>query len=243
MLGATAVPAIRTVALVKRYPTFGKGGQRRALNGVGIEVSAGQILALVGPNGAGKSTLLRILAGLTNFDEGEAWVHGRSATDAWARGIVSYLPDSVEWPPHLCLESFIATSAQILGREAIDSGEALATVGLETRARTRIAECSRGMRQRLNLAWAMLGDPSVLLLDEVFAGLDPRATEQAAAILRQRAALGTAILFTSHYPEQAERMADVMACLIEGKIVFRGDADAVRQTGGWREIFHREAEV
>ncbi|HEY4300578.1 MAG TPA: ABC transporter ATP-binding protein [Candidatus Didemnitutus sp.] len=230
-------PAIRATAVAKSYPVSWRGERRPALMGVDLEVSRGSICALAGPNGAGKSTLLRILAGLSNPDSGRAEICGHAPDVAARAGQISYLPDAPEWPGAVRLLRLLDLGRRLLGGVEGEPASALDSVGLGHLGSRRIGECSRGEQQRLGLAWAALGRPAVILLDEPFAGLDPRGAIDAAIVLRRLADSGAAVLFTSHFLAEAEELADAAVLLDQGRLAFAGGRGDVKAAGGLKRIF------
>ena len=193
-------------------------GRVRAVDGVGFAVAPGEVLGLLGPNGAGKTTTLRLVAGVLRPDEGTVRLDGidLAARPAEARRRLGYLPEQLALPPELRVVEYLAFRAAIRdlprsGRAgAID--EALASCRLADAARTPIGALSRGFRQRVGLAAALLGGPPALVLDEPTAGLDPQQGAETRALIRALAP-GRAVLFSSHL------LAEVEAC---------GPVDALR---------------
>jgi ABC-2 type transport system ATP-binding protein len=236
-MNPAGVPAIRAVALAKSFPVSWRGRRRPVLADVAVTVAAGSVCALVGPNGAGKSTLLRILAGLTCPDSGLVEIAGLAPRAAARAGVISYLPDAPEWPPGSCLLELLDLGVRILGCPAGDALEALTAVGLAQFGTHRVGECSRGQRQRIGLAWASLGHPGVILLDEPFSGLDPRAAVEGAQVVRRLAESGAAVLFSSHFLAEAEELADFSLLLHRGRLAFAGNRTEVAAEGGLRQIF------
>ena len=159
--------AIRAESLVKNYQTDWKGRHRRALTGVSFGVSRGTVCGIVGPNGSGKSTTLKLLAGLLRPDAGRCEIADQPVARAVACGLVGYLPEALVLPDYLPGKEFLRELAHLAGMSAIDEkiSAALALVGLEADAHRRVGEYSKGMRQRLGLAQAVLGEPDVVLLD------------------------------------------------------------------------------
>lgn len=231
--------AIRAESLVKNYQTDWKGRRRRALDGVSLAVRQGSVCGLVGPNGSGKSTTLKVLAGLLRPDAGRCEILGQPLARAVECGLVGYLPESLGLPEYLTGEEFLRELAQLAGPSAIEEkiARALALVGLAAQAQRRVGEYSKGMRQRLGLAQAVLGDPAVVLLDEPASGLDPRAAEQLGVAIRQLRDLGRTVLLTSHFLPQAEEWCDQLVLLEKGRVVFDGSCAEVAFSGGLQHLF------
>lgn len=231
--------AIRAESLVIKYQTNWKGRQRRALDGVSFAVPQGRVCGLVGPNGSGKSTTLRVLAGLVRPDAGRCEILGQPVATLLNRGLVGYLPELLGAAEYLTGEEFLRDLAQLASLDAIEDkiAGALALVGLEKEAKRCVGEYSKGMRQRLGLAQAVLGDPAVVLLDEPASGLDPRAAEQLGTAIRQLRDRGRTVLLTSHFLPQAEEWCDQLILLEKGRVVFDGSNAEVAGCGGLQHLF------
>ncbi|AQZ66553.1 Methionine ABC transporter ATP-binding protein [[Actinomadura] parvosata subsp. kistnae] len=195
-------------------------GRTTALDGMTFTVLPGQVTGFVGPNGAGKSTTMRVVLGLDAPDEGHALVGGRpyrslrrplahvgALLDAGALQPARTARDHLLWLAH----------SQGLGAGRVD--EVLALVGLEEVARRRAGGFSLGMRQRLGIAAALLGDPPVLMLDEPFNGLDPEGIVWIRGLLRSLAAEGRAVLVSSHLMSELEDTAGHLVVVGRGRVV------------------------
>ena len=203
-------------------------GERRAVDGVSLSVAPGQILGLLGPNGAGKSTMLGMIAGLITPDGGSITINGRSLADdaaAFKRSL-GLVPQELALYEELGalrnLELFGSlygmAGASLRGR----AGAALELVGLTERARDKPSTFSGGMKRRLNIAAALVHDPDVLLLDEPTAGVDPQSRNAIFDNLEQLKRNGKALIYTTHYMEEAERLADRIVIIDHGKVVASG---------------------
>jgi ABC-type multidrug transport system ATPase subunit len=234
-------PAIRAESLVKSFVTDWRGRRWRALDGVDFVVARGAVCGLIGPNGSGKSTTLRILSGLTEPDQGRAEILGLDAAEAVRRGRVGYLPDLPALPGFFRGGALLTHLARLSGMSlAAATGaadRALAQTGLVGAAERRIAEYSKGMRQRLGLAQALLGEPEIVLLDEPASGLDPRAIDQLGRIVRGLGDRGRTVILTSHFLPQAEEICDQVVMLDHGRVLFAGPRHAVLAAGGLHRIF------
>ncbi|TIX51674.1 ABC transporter ATP-binding protein [Alteraurantiacibacter aquimixticola] len=197
---------------------------RTVLSNLSLSVEAGQAYALLGGNGAGKSTTIAALLGLLPAEGGVMEVAGIDPVEApeAARRVIGYLPENVALYEQLDayenIAYFLALGGARPSRAAID--EALDAAGLEADARRlRTADYSKGMRQKVAIAMALLRDVPVLLLDEPTSGLDPRATADFNALVRQLKARGTAILMVTHDLLGAADCADLIGFLAKGRIV------------------------
>ena len=196
-------------------------GSVLALDDVTFTVPAGQIVGFLGPNGAGKSTCLGILTGLVTPDEGNATVGGVCYVDLPnpAATVGSLLSTEGFHPSRSGLET-LRMAALTLGLPRQRVGEVLAEVGLSTaEARRRVGAYSLGMRQRLGVAQALLGDPQALILDEPANGLDPQGQRWLSTLLRERAARGCAVLLSSHQLHEVSRLAHRVVMIGGGRLL------------------------
>ena len=196
-------------------------GSILALDDVTFTVPSGQIVGFLGPNGASKSTCLRILTGLVTPDEGAATVGGVCYVDLPnpAATVGSLLSTEGFHPSRSGLET-LRMAALTLGLPRQRVGEVLAEVGLSTaEARRRVGAYSLGMRQRLGVAQALLGDPQALILDEPANGLDPQGQRWLSDLLRERAARGCAVLLSSHQLHEVSRLAHRVVMIGGGRLL------------------------
>ena len=196
-------------------------GSVLALDDVTFTVPSGQIVGFLGPNGAGKSTCLGILTGLVTPDEGAATVGGVCYVDLPnpAATVGSLLSTEGFHPSRSGLET-LRMAALTLGLPRQRVGEVLAEVGLSTaEARRRVGAYSLGMRQRLGVAQALLGDPQALILDEPANGLDPQGQRWLSTLLRERAARGCAVLLSSHQLHEVSRLAHRVVMIGGGRLL------------------------
>jgi ABC-type multidrug transport system ATPase subunit len=198
---------------VKRY------GSITAVDGLSFEVHAGETFALIGPNGAGKTTTLKILLGLTRPTSGSAAVGAKLLPphDASARHDLGYVPQRVEFPSGRTVFEVLSFFADLRGLPRAPVDRALDRVGLAGHAKRRASELSGGYTQRLSLGQALLGDPSLLVLDEPTASLDPEATWEFRSLVEQLRREGKTILLSSHLLSEVERIADRVLILVDGK--------------------------
>ena len=213
LLAVTSGPAIQVGGLRKKF------GHLAAVQDVSFTVAYGRVTGFLGPNGAGKTTTLRMLLGLIRPDAGTATIAGTPYPDlASPAQTVGALLDAAAHPGrsgqnHLRV---LAAAAGIPGERA---GQLLATVGLQHAARQRAGGYSLGMRQRLGLAAALLGDPAVLVLDEPANGLDPQGIRWLRELLRSRAAEGRAVLVSSHILAEVAQTADDVVVISHGRTI------------------------
>jgi ABC-2 type transport system ATP-binding protein len=202
-----------------------------AINDVSFALGPG-VTGLLGPNGAGKSTLLHLLAGLLRPSAGQVLVEGESA---WQRPAMyarmGLVPERESVHPYLTGFEFVRLNAQLQGMRdpAAAARRAIATVELDDVADRTVGSYSKGMRQRTKLAAALVHDPSVLLLDEPFNGLDPRQRLHMMSLLTSMAEAGRTILFSSHILEEVERLAEAVLVVYAGRLAAAGDFRSIRR--------------
>ena len=217
-----ANPVLECSGLEKRY------GERRAVDGVGFHIDAGETYGLLGPNGAGKTTTISMVCGILERDAGQVTVVARpldtGATDA--KAAIGYVPQEIALYPDLTGRENLQFFGRLqgLGGRALDErvDAMLEVVGLADRAEDRLSSYSGGMQRRANIAAGLLHSPKLLVLDEPTVGVDPQSRN---AILETIAALGgegMAVLYTTHYMEEAERLCDRVGIIDEGRIIAEG---------------------
>lgn len=200
-----------------------------ALRDVSLTVDPGQRVALLGHNGAGKSTMMKIVLGLIPFDEGAVTVCGAAPGSAAARAQVAYLPENAAFHPALTGEEQIRHYLSLRGEKPAQALDLLARVGLGDAAKRRIGTYSKGMRQRVGLAQALIGQPRLLVLDEPTSGLDPVSRRDFYALLDDLAAGGTAILLSSHALTEVEARTDRILILSKGRLMAEGSLSDLRR--------------
>ena len=216
--------AIEVTGLRKNY------GDLEAVAGVDLEVAAGEVLAFLGPNGAGKTTTVEILEGLRTRNSGEVRVLGADPADAnpaWRERIGIVLQGGNLDGDFTAAETVAMWAAYY--RSPRSTAEVLGLVGLADAARTRARRLSGGQQQRLALALALVGDPELVFLDEPTTGFDPAARREAWNTIDGLRALGVTVFLTTHYMDEADRLADRIAVISHGRIVADGTAADLAQ--------------
>jgi ABC-2 type transport system ATP-binding protein len=214
--------------VTKRY------GTQIAVNDATFDCKPGTVTGFLGPNGAGKSTTLRILCGLATANAGSALINGQPYARLVNPGRhVGVLLDASAQHPGRTGREVLALAATVLQIPKLRVEEMLTTVGLgQDAAKKRVGEYSLGMRQRLGLAHALLGDPSVLVLDEPANGLDPEGIFWMRGLLRDFADRGGTVLLSSHLLLEIEAIADQLVVIGAGRIVAAGEKSALLRTEG-----------
>jgi ABC-2 type transport system ATP-binding protein len=203
--------------LTKRF------GAITAVDGLGFEVPAGQVTGFLGPNGAGKTTTLRMLLGLVTPTAGEALIDGRSYRELEApRRVVGAAVEAMSAHPGRRAREHLWVLAGAAGASPGRVDEVLDMVGLTEAQRRRVGGFSLGMRQRLGLASALLGDPQYLVLDEPANGLDPAGMAWLRGLLRRLAAEGRTVLVSSHVLSEVAQTADHVVIVNSGRLTYAG---------------------
>jgi ABC-2 type transport system ATP-binding protein len=206
-------------------------GAVEALRDVSFGVAEGEVFGFVGGNGAGKSTTMRIVLGVLAADAGEVLWKG-APVDAAVRGRIGYMPEERGLYPKMKVGEQLRYLAQLHGRSPADAAAATTrwTERLDVAARLgdEVQKLSLGNQQRVQLCAALVHDPEVLVLDEPFSGLDPTAVEVMSAVLREKAATGVPVIFSSHQLELVERLCDRIGVISAGRMVAVGTVDELR---------------
>ncbi|MRG73944.1 ATP-binding cassette domain-containing protein [Alphaproteobacteria bacterium HT1-32] len=204
---------LRTTGISKQF------GSVQALRDVSLDVAPGERVALLGHNGAGKTTLFRIVLGFIRADAGTADVNGHPPGSPSARRYVSYLPENVAFPKMLTGREVVSYYAKLKSADNAEVAAALEKVDLVDAADRRCGTYSKGMRQRLGLAQALVGKPKLLLLDEPTSGLDPLSRQRFYDLVSDIANAGAAVLLSSHGLSELEAKTDRVAILRRGELV------------------------
>lgn len=230
--------AIEVEGLVKEY------GAQRALDGLSFEVPTGEVFGFLGPNGAGKTTAIRILLGLSKPDAGSAHLLGvdafRNRSAVAAR--VGFLPDVPEFYGWMRGSEYLEFAARLFALEAVDArrriGMLLEMVGLAG-VTTKIGGYSRGMKQRLGLAQALINSPELLILDEPTSALDPLGRHELLSLIDELRGT-TTVFFSTHILSDVERVCDSVAVLDRGRVLASGKTAELRATYGGSQRFRLE---
>ncbi|MDH4143389.1 MAG: ABC transporter ATP-binding protein [Chloroflexota bacterium] len=215
-------PLLECRDLHKRY------GDRTAVDGISFTIAPGETYGLLGPNGAGKTTTISMLCGLLRRDGGDVTVAGRpvdvGATEA--KAAIGYVPQDLAIYPDLTARENLRFFGRLqrLGGRALDQriDEILALTDLADRARDRVDSFSGGMKRRLNIGIGLLHEPQLLVLDEPTVGVDPQSRNAILASVDELGRAGMAVLYTTHYMEEAERLCDRIGIIDEGRIKAEG---------------------
>jgi ABC-2 type transport system ATP-binding protein len=207
---------------VKRF------GERWAVNSVGFEIARGETYGLLGPNGAGKTTTISMICGILERDAGEVVVDGSPIGPGTtkAKAAIGFVPQDLALYPDLTARENLTFFGRLYGlggralRTRVDA--VLEVVGLGDRAKERTEQFSGGMKRRLNIAIGLLHEPKLLVLDEPTVGVDPQSRNAILSSVEELGAAGMAVLYTTHYMEEAERLCDRVGIIDEGRIRAEG---------------------
>lgn len=216
---------------------------KKAVDKLSLEVAAGDIYGFIGHNGAGKTTTIRAAVGVLDFDEGEITIDGCSISDnpIEAKSKIAYIPDNPELYEYLTGIQYLNFTADIFGVGASEREELIARYGgqleLTSSLGDLISSYSHGMKQKLAIISALIHRPKLMVLDEPFVGLDPRAAYILKEIMREMCNDGSAIFFSTHVLDTAEKLCNKIAIIKGGRLVASGDIDAVRGDDSLEEVF------
>lgn len=207
-------------------------GSISVLQDLNLSLGAGEVLGLFGHNGAGKTTSMKLILGLLRPSEGQVRVLGRTPSDPQVRRQLGYLPENVTFYPQLSGRETLRHFARLKGAALGQVDELLEQVGLSDAADRRVKTYSKGMRQRLGLAQALLSEPRLLLLDEPTVGLDPIATQDLYRLVDRLRRQGTSIILCSHVLPGVEAHIDRAAILAHGRLQAVGSLACLREEAG-----------
>jgi ABC-2 type transport system ATP-binding protein len=223
------------VGLVKAF------GDLVAVDGVGFHIAAGETYGLLGPNGAGKTTAISIISGILEPDAGTVTVgsHRITTRSTEGKGDIGYVPQDIAIYPDLTGRENLKFFGRLYGIPKARLGarieEVLEVIGLSDRGDDRTAEYSGGMKRRLNIGIGLLHEPRLLILDEPTVGVDPQSRNAILESVEQLGRAGTAVLYTTHYMEEAERLCDRVGIIDGGKIRAEGTRRELVELVGQRD--------
>jgi ABC-2 type transport system ATP-binding protein len=227
--------ALEIRGLAKRF-------ERPAVDGIDLEVRAGEFYTLLGPNGAGKTTTLRMVSGLLKPDRGTIKIYGVDALidPIAAKRLTAWLSDDPMIYDKLTPIEYLNFVAGLWG-VAGDLAEARAAdliewLGLAPHAQERCESLSKGTRQKVALAGALVHEPKLIILDEPFTGLDAGSARLVKSVLRERVRAGCSVVMTTHILEVAERMTDRISVISEGRLIAEGTLDELRGKAGAGQV-------
>ena len=219
--------AIETRGLEKTYRDFWGRPRAHALRGLDLAVRSGEVFGLLGPNGSGKSTTMKLILGLLRPTRGTATVLGARPDDVRAKARIGYLPEESPFYPHLTAEETLAFYGRLFSLPGAEirrrSADLLRLVGLERDRHRRVGVFSKGMLRRIGLAQALINEPSLLILDEPTAGMDPLGAREFKDLILDLKKAGKTVVLSSHLLGEVEDICDRVAVLHQGSLLALGE--------------------
>ena len=229
---------IQIIHFTKQY-----GGGKKAVDDLNLTMEAGDIYGFIGHNGAGKSTTIRAIAGVLDFDEGEILIDGHSIKEepVACKQIMAYIPDNPDLYDHLTGIQYLNFVGDMFSVEKKKREERIKRYGdlfgITNVFGDLISSYSHGMKQKLAIISALIHKPKVLLLDEPFVGLDPKAALDLKNMMHEMCKEGCAIFFSTHVLEVAEKLCNKIAIIKAGRLVESGEMETVVQNQSLEEVF------
>ena len=220
-----------------------KYGEKKAVDSLNLEIGDGEIYAFIGHNGAGKTTTLKACIGIISFDSGEIYVDGISIRERPldAKKIMAYIPDNPELYDFLSGIKYLAFIADVYGVETETRNKLIKEyaekLGIINDLASPIGTYSHGMKQKLAIIAAFMHSPKLILMDEPFVGLDPKASHVLKEMMREHCVRGGSIFFSTHVLDVAEKLCDKVAIIKGGKLVISGKMDEVLGNDTLEEVF------
>lgn len=225
-------------------------GEKKAVDDLTLHIAPGEVYGFIGHNGAGKTTTLKSVVGILQFDEGEILINGKSIRTAPldCKRDIAYIPDNPDLYDYMSGIKYLNFIADIFGVSAADRKERIRKYSelfeLTADLAQPIAAYSHGMKQKLAIIAAWLHSPKLIIMDEPFVGLDPKASHLLKGMMREVCDKGGAIFFSTHVLEVAEKLCDKVAIIKDGRLVRSGTMEEVKGDDSLEEVFlELEAEV
>ena len=218
-------------------------GEKKAVDALTLEISSGEICAFIGHNGAGKTTTLKACIGVLDFDAGEIFIDGVSVKEnpMYTKSVTAYIPDNPDLYDYLTGIKYLNFVADVYGVDAEQRAARIAELseklGLAKDLAERIGTYSHGMKQKLAIIAAFLHSPKLVMMDEPFVGLDPKASHILKEMMRAHCEAGGAIFFSTHVLDVAEKLCDKVAIIKDGRLVVSGTMDEVNGDDSLEEVF------
>lgn len=223
--------------LTKRF------GQKVAVSDLSLHIEPGEIYGFIGHNGAGKTTTIKSCVGLLKFDEGEIYINGVSVKNdpLKCKQMIAYIPDNPDLYEFMTAIKYLNFVADVYQVSSKDREERIAKYadmfGLTSELANPIGNYSHGMKQKLAIISALIHDPKLIIMDEPFVGLDPKATYEVKELMKQLCKEGTAFFFSTHVLEVAEKLCDHIAIIKQGKLVIDGTVEEVKGNSSLEDVF------
>lgn len=239
-LRSSSEPVMQAIDLQKTY------GRKRVVDGVNLHVGPSEIVGLLGPNGAGKSTSFRMICGMVEPDHGRVFLAGRDVTN-WpmfrrARdGHMGYLPQEPSVFQKLTVEQNISSLLELLGVDRTirkhRTNELLEEFGIDHKRKDRADQLSGGLRRRLEIARCLVSDPKIVMLDEPFAGIDPKTVQSIQGVIEQLRSNGISVLITDHAARDILETVDRCYVIYEGQVLIDESPERVKQHPKVRQVY------
>lgn len=230
---------------IKKFSKVYKG-EKKAVDNISLSVEHGDVFGFIGHNGAGKSTTIKSVVGILDFEEGDIYIDGHSIKKEplECKSKFAYIPDSPELYEHLTGIQYLNFVADIFGVpedvRVKRIKEYSGMFGITESLGNLISSYSHGMKQKLAITGAIIHEPKLLILDEPFVGLDPKAVVVLKEIMKKMTAKGNAIFFSTHVLDVAEKLCNKVAMINRGKLVYSGTMDEIIQNQTLEEFFMKE---
>ncbi|MBQ8831583.1 MAG: ABC transporter ATP-binding protein [Oscillospiraceae bacterium] len=228
---------LRIENLTKKY------GDKTAVDGLSLHIRPGEIYGFIGHNGAGKTTTIKSVCGILQFDGGDIFVNGVSvkADPIACKKEIAYIPDNPDLYEFMSAIKYLNFVADIYGVDAVTRQERISryaqVFGMTADLAQPISSYSHGMKQKLAIIAALVHDPKLMIMDEPFVGLDPKASHDLKEIMREKCARGHAVFFSTHVLEVAEKLCDNIAIIRGGRLVVSGRTEDVVGDTSLEEVF------
>lgn len=219
-----------------------KGG-KKAVDNLTLQVDAGDIFGFIGPNGAGKTTTIKAMVGILDFDEGDIFINNLSvkSDSLGCKKITAYIPDTPDLYEYLTGIAYLNFIGDIFKVEKHEREERIKKYAdlfsLTENLGDIISSCSHGMKQKLAIIAALIHSPKLLVLDEPFVGLDPKSSYALKVIMHDLCKTGSAIFFSTHVLDVAEKLCNKIAIIRNGKLIACGNTDDVKGDGSLEKVF------
>lgn len=231
-----------TILDIKGY-TKSYGGGKKAADNVSLSVQAGDIYGFIGHNGAGKSTTIRAVVGVLDFTEGDIYIDGHSVKDEAlaCKNVTAYIPDNPDLYENLTGIQYLNFIADVFGIEEATRQERIKKYGdmfeITEALGDLISSYSHGMKQKVAIISALIHEPKLMVLDEPFVGLDPKASFTLKQIMHEMCEQGAAVFFSTHVLDVAEKLCNKVAIIKQGKIIAAGTMEELTGDQSLEEVF------
>ncbi len=218
-------------------------GDKKAVDSLNLEIKSGELCAFIGHNGAGKTTTLKAAMGILSFDEGDILINGISIKEQplECKRMTAYIPDNPDLYDFLTGSKYLAFVGDVFGVDGKVRAELVKkyadALGLTEDLASPIGTYSHGMKQKLAIIAAWLHSPKLIIMDEPFVGLDPKASHTLKLMMREHCEAGGSIFFSTHVLDVAEKLCDKVAIIKHGKLVITGSMDEVKGDDSLEEVF------